>query len=157
MSRGVSRDRTPWNIAERTGDDRVILVFRRFAQLRERLVPYLAREARHSVSASLPLMRPLAFDDPDDEEAWRRPLQYRLGRHLVVAPVTEPGATSWPVYLPRGDWTDLWTGEPVAGGSTVQAEVPIEVVPVYVLRGLAESLCPELGYGHPNAGVMTVG
>lgn len=39
------RDRTPWNVAERTGDERVVPVFRRLAELRERLVPYLAEQA----------------------------------------------------------------------------------------------------------------
>ena len=39
------RDRTPWHVAERTGDDRVVPVFRRFAHLRERLVAYLAEQA----------------------------------------------------------------------------------------------------------------
>src|SRR4030095_14940381 len=37
--RTPSRDRTPWNIAEQTGDDRVLEVFRAFAHLRERLLP----------------------------------------------------------------------------------------------------------------------
>ncbi|MES2171773.1 MAG: hypothetical protein V4479_13810, partial [Actinomycetota bacterium] len=48
------------------------------------------------------------------------------------APVTEPGATEWPVYLPPGEWTDAWTGEPVAGGRVVSRAVPIDVIPVYV-------------------------
>ena len=39
--RTPSRDRTPWNLAEQTGDERVLEVFRGFAQLRERLVHYL--------------------------------------------------------------------------------------------------------------------
>ena len=33
-----------------TGDDRVVPVFRRFAQLRERLVAYLAEQARVTVA-----------------------------------------------------------------------------------------------------------
>ncbi len=138
------RDRTPWNVAELTGDDRVIPVYRHFAQLRERLVPYLSREARHAVDSALPLMRPLAFDDPADEEAWDHPLQYRLGRHLVVAPVTEPGATRWPVYLPPGEWVDLWTGESLAGGSLVERPVPMDLIPVYVDRAAATLLRSEL-------------
>jgi len=46
--RRPSGDRTPWNIAERTGDARVLPAFRRFARLRTRLAPYLgaARPAR---------------------------------------------------------------------------------------------------------------
>ena len=41
--RRPSNDRTPWNIAERHGDQRAIDLYRRFAVLRERLIPYLAR------------------------------------------------------------------------------------------------------------------
>ena len=47
--RKPSRDRTPWNVAERTGDRDVIPLFRRFVRLRERLVPYLAEQGRRSL------------------------------------------------------------------------------------------------------------
>ncbi|WP_308201592.1 TIM-barrel domain-containing protein [Sphaerisporangium perillae] len=62
--RSPSRDRTPWNIARRTGDERVLPVFRKFAHLRERLVPYLAEQARVAVAGGPPLMRGLFFDHP---------------------------------------------------------------------------------------------
>jgi alpha-glucosidase (family GH31 glycosyl hydrolase) len=45
--------------------------------------------------------------------------------------VTSPGATTWPVWLPEGEWVDVWTGEPVAGGNVVERDVPIDVVPVW--------------------------
>ncbi len=138
------RDRTPWNIAERNGDPFVVDVYRRFAQLRERLVPYLARESRHAVAASLPLMRPMAFDDPSDEAAWERSLQYRLGRDLIVAPVTEPGAERWPVYLPAGRWVDLWSGERVEGPVTLEREAAIGVIPVWTRAAAADGLRREL-------------
>jgi alpha-glucosidase (family GH31 glycosyl hydrolase) len=142
----VSRDRTPWNIAKRSGDPAVIDVSKRFAQLRERLVPYLVREAAHSVSASLPLMRPLGFDAPSDDTAWEFPFQYRLGRQLVVAPVTQPSMTSWPVYLPAGNWVDLWRsqGPVIEGPASVDREVPLDIVPVYVLAEDAGALQREL-------------
>ncbi len=143
--RRPSRDRTPWNIAERTGDERVVPTYRAFARLRDRLVPYLDREGRHAVEAALPLMRPLAFDDPADDEAWAHALEYRLGRHLVVAPVTEPGARSARVYLPAGDWVDLWTGEPVPACATVARETPVTSIPVFVEAAAASQLRHELG------------
>jgi alpha-glucosidase (family GH31 glycosyl hydrolase) len=143
--RPPNRDRTPWNIAERTGDARVIPAFRAFARLRDRLVPHLDREGRHAVHAALPLMRPLGFDDPDDDEVWRHPFQYRLGRHLVVAPVTEPGASSARVYLPAGDWTDLWTGDPVSGPGFVERDAPLTSIPVFIDAGAAAPLRRELG------------
>lgn len=130
--RSPSRDRTPWNIAQRTSDDRVIPVFRRFVTLRERLVPYLAEGARTAIATSQPLMRPLFFDHPGDPEVWRHPLQWMLGPDLLVAPVLEPGAAEWQTYLPAGDWVDAFTGAPVAGGRVHSRAVPIDELPVYV-------------------------
>ena len=129
--RTPSRDRTPWNIAERTGDERVIPVFRRLTHLRERLVPYLADAARASIASGAPLMRPLYFDHPHDPEVWTHPLQWMLGADLLVAPVLEPGVSDWSVYLPAGDWVDAFTGEAVSGGGVIRRPVPIDELPVY--------------------------
>jgi 1,3-alpha-isomaltosidase len=79
-------DRTPWNIAERNHDERVLPAFRRYAKLRERLVPYLPTGARRFIDSGAPLMRPLYFDTPADEEVWRHPLQWMLGDDILVAP-----------------------------------------------------------------------
>lgn len=135
--RTPSRDRTPWNIAELTGDDRVVPVTRALVELRERLIPYLAEQARVTIRTGRPLMRPLYFEYPDDEAVWEHPVQWLLGDELLVAPVIEPNVTSWPVYLPAGDWIDVWTGAAITGGDggtgggVVVADVPIDRVPVY--------------------------
>ncbi|WP_034269284.1 glycoside hydrolase family 31 protein [Haloechinothrix halophila] len=140
------RDRTPWHVAEMTGDERVVPVFRAFALLRERLVGYLAEQARIAVTTDRPLMRPLFFDYGSCPAVWKYPGQYLLGDDLLVHPVTEPGATEWTTYLPPGDWVDVFSGETVsgepvsggsvsgdsvAGGQVVRRAVPIDEVPVY--------------------------
>ncbi len=130
-----SNDRTPWNIAERTGDPRVIPVFRAFAQVRERMVPYLVEQATRSVETGRPLMRALGFEWPDDPQAWRHPYEYLLGDDLLVAPVVEPGLTSLEVYLPAGDWRDFWTGEPIKGGRLATFAAPLETIPVFRREG----------------------
>ncbi|GGL89503.1 glycoside hydrolase family 31 protein [Nakamurella endophytica] len=125
------RDRTPWNIAEQSGDARVVEVFRSFAHLRETLVPYLAAQARDGIAHARPLLRALFFDHADDPEVWNHPLQYLLGSDLLVHPVTEAGADSWATYLPAGDWVDVWTGEAIFGGRSVRRPTPVDVIPVY--------------------------
>ncbi|ONI73974.1 glycoside hydrolase family 31 [Kribbella sp. ALI-6-A] len=135
------RDRTPWHVAEMTGDDRVVPLFRSYAELRERLVPYLTEQAARTISTDRPLMRPLFFDHADDPEVWNHPHQYLLGDDLLVNPVLEPGATHWTTYLPAGDWTDVWTGEP-AGAGQVTREVPLTVVPVYAKTSSWQRLAP---------------
>lgn len=131
--RTPSRDRTPWNIAARWGDDTVLPVFRRFADLRERLVPYLAAEASRAVAAREPLMRPLFFDAPADDAVWQHPLQWMLGDAILVAPIVDEGSTTATAYLPPGEWVDAFTGAAVTGGRVVERPTPIDELPVWVL------------------------
>jgi alpha-glucosidase (family GH31 glycosyl hydrolase) len=125
------RDRTPWHVAEMSGDERVIPVFRRFAHLRERLVDYLAEQAAETVRTDRPLMRALFFDHPGDAEIWHHPHQWMLGADLLVNPVTDEGAATWSTYLPAGEWVDVWTGERHHGGQVVDRDVPLHEIPVY--------------------------
>jgi alpha-glucosidase (family GH31 glycosyl hydrolase) len=76
-------------------------------------------------------MRALFFDHGEDERVWDWPLQYQLGDDLLVAPVTEPGATSWRVFLPAGQWTDFFTGEVHSGPVVVDRPTPLTEIPVY--------------------------
>ncbi|WP_223694040.1 glycoside hydrolase family 31 protein [Leifsonia poae] len=138
--RTPSHDRTPWNIAERSGDETVIPIFRRFAQLREKLVPYLSAQAALTVATARPLMRPLYFDHPDDPAVWSTQPQWMLGDDILVAPVLEPGAATWPVYLPAGEWVDAWTGGRHEGGATLTVETPLDRIPVFLRPAAAESL-----------------
>ncbi len=138
--RTPSRDRTPWNIAEQTGDDRVLPVFRAFVHLRERLVPYLAAEAAESVRTSAPLMRPVYFEYPTLESAWTHPLQWHLGRDLFVSPVVAEGESEHEVALPPGEWVDAWTGESVDGDAVLRVDVPIDRIPVYARADAWSSL-----------------
>ncbi|GAA1953796.1 glycoside hydrolase family 31 protein [Microbacterium aquimaris] len=130
--RTPSNDRTPWNIAERTGDAEVLSQVRELVHLRERLVPYIAAAAREAVGSSRPLMRPLSFEHPDDPAVWEHPLQWYFGDDLLVAPVLEPGVTSVEVYLPAGAWVDVWTGEEVTGGAVGTVDVSVRGrIPVF--------------------------
>ncbi len=129
--RTPSRDRTPWNIAERWADPAVIDEVREIVALRERLLPYIAEQARVAVETSRPLMRPLFFDHPDDPAVWSAPPEWTLGDDVLVAPVLASG-DDWDVYVPHGDWRDAWTGERVEGGRTIATRTPRHRVPVYV-------------------------
>ena len=140
--REPSRDRTPWNVAQQTGDARVLEVYRRFARLRMRLQPYLRAQARASVAAGKPMMRALFFEVADDARIWEFPHEFFLGDDLVVAPVLEPGAVDQHVYLPRGEWIDPWSGEEIAGPTIVTRPAPLDRIPVYVSARGAITLLP---------------
>ena len=59
-----------------------------------------------------------------------------FGPALLVAPVTEQGATSRSVYLPAGtDWYNFWTNERLHGGQRVTVSAPIDTIPLFVRAG----------------------
>lgn len=125
------RDRTPWNIAERTGQPEVIDIYRRYVKLRLSLLPYITSEARHCAKTGEPLMRPLFLDWPDDTQAWQVADQYCFGRGLLVAPVLHPGVSERRLYLPDGHWKDFWTGTEYIGQQWLTVLAPLERIPVF--------------------------
>jgi alpha-glucosidase (family GH31 glycosyl hydrolase) len=153
--RKPSRDRTPWNMQEQTGDVNVIPVFRKFANLRMNLLPYILNQARESSLSGFPLMRALPLEYPKDPICRQYPYEYLFGEALLVAPVMEEGITTWAVYLPEGEWRDIWSGEVQLGPKVIEVNVPLDRIPVFQRRG---SLLPlnldqsgELGSPMGNA------
>jgi alpha-D-xyloside xylohydrolase len=104
--------------------------------LRERLRPYIMEQMKIAETTGLPPMRPLFLDYPEDERAWEIEDEFLFGPDILVAPILTLGARSRTVYLPHGpQWRNAWTGEMVAGGSTIEADAPLEYIPVFVKSG----------------------
>ena len=81
-------------------------------------------------------MRGLFLDFPKDPNVADIGDEYMFGPALLVAPVTEQGATSRSVYLPAGvDWFNFWTNERVHGGQRIVVSAPIDTIPVFVRAG----------------------
>lgn len=133
--RQPNRDRTPWNIAERTADAHVLPVCRFYTAVRRRLRPYILREAEHTARTGRPLMCALPLAYPIDSQVHAYPYQYLFGRDLLVAPTVYEGATSQHVYLPAGVWYDLWTHTHSEGPCVMTVDSPPNRIPVYIRAG----------------------
>ena len=119
----------PWNYAPATE-----AVVRAYAQLHKALEPYLTAEA---AGRTAPLLRPLWYDAPDDPRLYPVADAWLLGRDLLVAPVTTPGAETRDIPLPPGAWIDAWTGAPVSGDLTAYP-APCPGIPLFVRAGREE-------------------
>ena len=86
----------------------VLPIWRRYAKLRTRLLPYVEAASRVYQRRGLPLTRHLALVFPGDEEAVARQDEFMFGPDLLVAPVVEEGARERTLYVPRGAWVDVW-------------------------------------------------
>jgi len=80
------------------------------------------------------MMRAMALEFPNDREAVAVEDQFMLGPDVLIAPILEPGATERRVYLPKGEWADLWTGMSTTAG-WVTAPTPPDAIPVYIRGG----------------------
>ena len=143
--------REPW----RYGDE-ALRIFRTYARLRSRLVPYLVSYGWQASQDGVPLMRPMAMEFPDDPAGYAFDLQYCLGRELLVSPVVRADGMVT-TYLPRGRWTDWWTGAIHEGPTTIQRPVPLEELPLYVRDDSLVVLRPERNHvGEKPADPLTV-
>ena len=129
-------EREPWVHGEQVED-----AFRRYAELRYRLLPYLWTEARRCAETSLPMARAMVLDFSDDPTSEGIDDQYLLGPALLVAPVLDERDRRR-VWFPAGDWVDFWTGEVVTGPVHRTVHAPLDVLPLWVRAGAVLPLGP---------------
>ncbi len=93
--------RLPWEF----GDD-ALRIFRQYTRLRYSLLPYLYSYGCIATQTSLPLLRAMLLEYPDDPCTYHLDLQYMLGSELMVAPIYNHSGKR-PVYFPAGQWVDF--------------------------------------------------
>ena len=134
-------DQEPWRFGKYYED-----IIRKYLKLRYRLLPFLYTELEAAHRTGLPLFRPLLFNYQSDYNTLTIDDQFMIGSDLLAAPILKPGLTSRMVYLPAGEWIDYWTGKRLAGGRMINADAPLDVVPLYVRAGAIIPMGPEMNY-----------
>ena len=125
---GTGADNEIWSYG-----DTAYEIMRDHISYREAMKPYIERAMQRAHASGTPPMRPLFYDFPSDTAAWEISDEYLFGDALLVCPVTEYGSRSRSVYLPKGvDWIDAYTKKRYAGGSTIEADAPLERIPVFI-------------------------
>jgi alpha-D-xyloside xylohydrolase len=117
-----------------------------YDKLRYRLIPYIYSLAWKVTDGDYTIQRPLIMDFRTDDKVENIGDQFMFGPALLVNPVSEEGATSRELYLPQTTWYDFWTGEKLDGGKRIQADAPLNKIPLYVRAGSILPLGPEVQY-----------
>ncbi|WP_407895234.1 glycoside hydrolase family 31 protein [Lacticaseibacillus sp. N501-2] len=136
-----NRRQEPWVFGEPT-----LSIYRKYLELRYRLIPYLYDLFAAGEQTGAPVMRPLVYAFDQDPAVVEIGDQYMVGDALMVAPVLEKGKTSRLVYLPAGEWIDFWTGEHLAGGQEIRVEVPLDALPLFGRVGTMVPMGPKQEY-----------
>ncbi len=132
--------REPWVFGQQAAD-----IFRQYAKLRYRLIPYLWSSAHHSVETCLPLLRPLLLDWQDDPTVAGIDDQWLFGESILVAPIVDE-TNRRKVYLPQGIWYDYWTDEPYynyTDGRWITVDAPLDRLPLFVRGGAIIPTCGD--------------
>jgi len=123
----------------------VLRICRDYIRLRYRLLPYIFGTAAACVEKSLPMARALVVDFQEDPTVWNIGDEFLFGDAFLVAPICDAGMGRR-VYLPRGTWTDWWTGGQIDGGRWIGVEADLETMPLYVREGSIIPMGPLMNY-----------
>jgi len=119
--------------------DEVQDIYRAYTALHRELIPYMQEYSRIACETGVAPVRNLGLMYPDDVATHSIFDEFMLGEGLLVAPVITEDATEREVYLPRGRWTELLTGESLDGGRTVTAKASLGQIPVYLSEDSADA------------------
>ncbi len=110
--------------------------------LRERhaLIPYLYSMNYRTHKDCLALCEPMYYPYPDEDEAYNVKNQFFFGSELMVCPITEKldpktNLAKVDVWLPKGRWTDIYTGAIYEGNQKITMYRGIESIPVFAKEG----------------------
>lgn len=132
--------REPWEYGVEA-----ITIFRKFAKLRYRLLPYLYSCAKESSQNGLPLMRPMLLEFQDDPASHFVDTQYFLGEWLMVAPVLSE-KDKRVIYLPEGRWIDYWTHSLEIGPKYIHYDAPLDILPIFLREGAIIPFGPDMQF-----------
>jgi len=129
MQIGTSTNDVAWEF----DDPELLDSYRKYTRLHLRLFPYAWTFAKEIARTGRPLQRPFGLQEPALGE--HPSDQYFFGDALLVAPVTEAGATQRDLFLGDGEWVGFWDGLLVEGPGEITISAVLGTLPLFIRRG----------------------
>ena len=104
-------------------------------RIRYTLLPYYYTLFYKSHTTGSTVIRPLFHEYPTDRTTLDVFLQFLIGPHLMIAPVTDEGARQVEVYFPSSPWYNYYSGRKISVSKQfVTVPAPLDTIPIF-LRG----------------------
>lgn len=112
----------------------------KFLRLRVELVPFLDTANYQTAENSVPIVKPLYYEYPEKDEAYKIKNEYIFGSNMLVSPITQPHDSATQLghsktWLPKGQWVDYFTHLVYEGNTVLKTYRSIDEMPVFVRKG----------------------
>lgn len=141
-----TRRQEPWQFDQQTLD-----INRKYIKLHYHFLPYLYDLCYQETQTGLPILRPLVLHYTADPNVAQCNDEYLVGDKILVAPITDQGATARSVYLPEGEWINYWDNSRIQGGRYILQAAPLDYCPIYIKSGSILPTYPEMESINPTA------
>ena len=140
--------------ASQEGNERRIWKLENFPQLldcvnlRYQLMPYIYTAARQAYDTGISICRPLYYDWPEENEAYRQEGEYMFGDDILVSPIVtacdEDQKTFHKTWLPEGSWYDVCHNEMLEGPTLISNYYGMSDIPHFVKAGSVVVCNPQM-------------
>ena len=131
--------------ASQAGNERRIWMYDNFplmleaCQLRYQLMPYIYTAARQAYDTGISICRPLYYEWPEENEAYRQEGEYMFGDDILVSPVVTEAEMDnkafHKTWLPKGLWFDVCRDQLVEGEQTLADWYGQDEIPYFIKAG----------------------
>jgi hypothetical protein len=126
---------------------------RKAVKLRYSLFPYIYSASHEAYETGISILRPMYYNNPENENAYAFKGQYLFGNDILVSPITKPmnkyadGRDSLytikVTWLPSGNWIEWNSGTLVNGNQIVAETYMMSDIPLYIKEGAIIPMQPE--------------
>ncbi|OWF52060.1 uncharacterized family 31 glucosidase KIAA1161-like [Mizuhopecten yessoensis] len=113
-------------------DEAVVNISREYINLHAKYADVIVSLAREATRTGAPIIRPLWWVAPDDEDAQTIDSEFLLGDDILVAPVLKKGARQRDIYLVEGQWQDMLRGSVLQSGWIKNYSADLHELPYFV-------------------------
>ena len=123
-------DQEPWSFGAPYTE-----IAKKAIEFRYQLLPYLYTAFWEYTTNGQPILKSLAFVNQEDSNCINRENEFLFGHQILVCPVLKSKQKTLKCYLPKGEWSDYYTGKSYPGNQFYRIKVKEDQLPLFVRQG----------------------